>query len=143
MLAPAHAQGAVIGTTATLDHSHLIAEQDDGAPLFEDIAHHFCVQLYAAELAHPSAIERVRQVLDREKPAHTTYHLCLIEARMRVGFQARVGIDTIVGGPPPDLVLNTPHQLGFDTALRESPERRPVGGRIGPNAGIGQRTTLL
>jgi hypothetical protein len=44
----------------------------------------------------------VRAVIEREKPAHTTYHLCVIEPRMRVGAQARLGIDTIVSqGPPP------------------------------------------
>jgi hypothetical protein len=38
----------------------------------------------------------VRAVLDREKPAHTVYSLRAIGARMRVGVQSRLGIDTIV-----------------------------------------------
>jgi hypothetical protein len=40
----------------------------------------------------------VQRILDDEKPAHTEYHLCLIEPRMRVGFQARIGVDSIVAG---------------------------------------------
>lgn len=141
MLAPAHPQGAVVDTTATLDQSYLINEEDYGAALFEDVAHQFCVQLYAADLVNPIIQEKVRQVLEREKPAHMTYHLCLIEPRMRVGFQARVGIDTIVGGVRPNLILDAPHQLGLDTVLPESPDQ-PLGGTIGRGARVGMRTRL-
>ena len=44
-LASAHAQGAVVGTTATLGQSHLSRNDDFCAVLFEDIAHRFCVQI--------------------------------------------------------------------------------------------------
>ncbi len=102
MLAPGHAQGAVVGTSATLDQSHLTRGDDFGAALFADVAHRFCVHIYCAELTRPGALEEARAVLEREKPAHTAYHLCVIEPRMRVGAQARVGIDAIVAqGPPP------------------------------------------
>lgn len=102
MLAPAAAQGAVLDSTATIDRSHLTTGERFGAALFEDLAHRFCVQLYCAELMRRGALEDARAVLDREKPAHTQYHLCVIEPRMRVGAQARVGIDAIVAdGPPP------------------------------------------
>jgi phage tail-like protein len=102
MLAPAHLQGAVLGTTATLDQSHLTRGERLGAVLFEDLAHKFCVQVYCAELNRPGALEDLRAVIEREKPAHTDYELCVIEPRMRVGVQARVGIDAIVAqGPPP------------------------------------------
>jgi phage tail-like protein len=97
MLSPAHAQGAVVGTTATLDQSHLIEAEDFGSPLFEDIAHHFHVQVYAADVPDARSMEQVKMLVEREKPAHTTYHLGRIEANMRVGSQARIGIDSIVG----------------------------------------------
>lgn len=100
MLAPAHLEGAVLGATATLDESTLVRGDDSGVALFEDVAHSFCVQVYCAELTRPGALEAARAVLDREKPAHTVYHLCVIEPRMRVGAQARVGIDSIVGQEP-------------------------------------------
>lgn len=101
MLAPAELQGAVVGTTATLDQSHLTRGERLGAVLFEDLAHRFCVQVYCAELNRPGALEDVRTVIEREKPAHTDYQLCVIEPRMRVGVQARVGIDAIVASGPP------------------------------------------
>lgn len=110
-LAPAPPQGAVVGTTATLDESHVTRGDDFGAVLFEDLAHHFSVQVYCAELIRPGALDDVRTVIEREKPAHTTYELCVIDARMRVGVQAHVGVDAIVAQGPPaariGMVLNT------------------------------------
>lgn len=116
-LTAAEAQGAVIGTTATLDHTHLIHETDYGAPLFSDLAHVFFVQAYAADLVDPAVEQKLRQILDQEKPAHTIYQFQRIEAGMRVGFQARLGIDAIVGGAPADLTLIGTQSLGVDTAL--------------------------
>jgi phage tail-like protein len=101
MLAPGPAQGAVIGTTAIVDQSHLAPADECGVVLFEDVAHRFCVRVLCAELTRPGALADARAVLDREKPAHTTYHLCVIEPRLLVGVQARVGIDAIVAAGAP------------------------------------------
>jgi hypothetical protein len=101
MLAPGYAQGAVLDATATLDRSHLTSGNDCGSALFEDVAHRFCVEVYCAELTRADALEDARAVLDREKPAHTEYHLCVIEPRMRVGAQARVGVDAVIASGPP------------------------------------------
>ncbi len=127
-LAPAHEQGAVLASTATVGESHLLDAEQIGASLFEDVANRFCVQVYAAQLAEPRTIERVTAVIEREKPAHTDYHLCVIEPRMRVGFQARIGVDSIVAGPPPDLRLGDDLALGTDTVLPDRPHQsRRVG----------------
>lgn len=102
MLAPAHLAGAVLDATAILDRTHLADREDRGAALLEDLAHHFCVGVYCSELTRSGALADVRLVIEREKPAHTTYDLCVIEPRMRVGVQARLGIDAIIAaGPPP------------------------------------------
>jgi phage tail-like protein len=139
MLLPASAQGAVVGTTAILDQSHLIDQSDYGAPLFEDIAHQFCVQVYAADVPDAAAREKLQQLLDREKPAHTTYQLRVIEPQMRVGVQSRLGIDAIVAGPPSTWTLTESQQLGDDTALSESSDRQR-GSRIGLNSRLGDIT---
>lgn len=134
VLAPAYPQGAVLDRTAALDHSHLLDESEIGAPLFDDVAHRFSVQVYASELTDPQRLATMKQLLDREKPAHTDYHLCVIEPKMRVGFQARIGMDTIVGGPPPDLRLGEESELGADTALANQSARTKVlgsGFRVG------------
>lgn len=99
-LASGSAEGAVLDATATLDASHLTRGERFGAALFEDVAHRFCVDVYCADLRHPRALDDVRAVLDREKPAHTVYAVRTIGARMRVGVQARVGIDAIVASGP-------------------------------------------
>lgn len=97
-LASGPLQGAVLGSSATLDESHL-AREDGRTVLSDDEAHRFCVQVYRTPSAPRDALARARAVLDREKPAHTTYHLQMIEANLRVGVQARVGIDAVVGAP--------------------------------------------
>lgn len=106
-LAPAAAQGAVLGSSATLDRSHLTRGDDFGAALFDDVAHRFCVAVYCAELRRPGVLDDVRAVIEREQPAHTTCHIRVIEPRMRVGVQARVGLDAIVGLAPPSVQVGS------------------------------------
>jgi phage tail-like protein len=118
VLAPGPAEGAVVGTSATLDQSHLAAAGDFGGALFDDVAHRFCVHVYCAELTRPGALDAVRAVLDREKPAHTEYHLCVIEPMMRVGAQARIGIDAVVAQARP--AMQTGMVLGLSPLAAES-----------------------
>jgi phage tail-like protein len=99
-LAAAEAQGAVLDTTATLDRAHMIGEDDFGAPLHDELAHHFCVGVHAHDVAAPGAREALERLVERERPAHTRGHVCVVEPRARVGFQARIGVDAIVGGTP-------------------------------------------
>jgi phage tail-like protein len=95
-LSPGSISGAVLGSGTNLDKTHLAREDDCSA--FHPYAHRFTVSIYCADLTRPGALNDAREILDREKPAHTEYTLCTIEPRMRVGHQARVGIDSIVAG---------------------------------------------
>lgn len=119
VVAGAEAQGAVVGTTATLGQSHLIDGAEHGAPIFDETAHTICVQAYAGELAGTGR-DRLERIVRSETPAHIVAHVCAIAPRLTVGFQARVGIDAIVGALP-DLVLDRPRRLGLDTVLAEPP----------------------
>jgi hypothetical protein len=57
------------------------------------------VLVYAADVRCAATLAAVRAVIEREKPAHTMSHLCVIEAgALQVGFQSRLGIDTVLGG---------------------------------------------
>jgi phage tail-like protein len=132
VLASAEAQGAVVGTTATLDRSQLIAAEEFGLPLFDAVAHRFTVQLYPGEASGAGTLDRVRAIVDREKPAHTDYDVCVLEPGIRVGFRARLGVDTllgegraprrlgagglVLGGPPPSR-LGKESRIGVGTHL--------------------------
>ncbi len=98
VLVPSEAEGAVLGTTAILDRADLIRQENYGAPLFEETAYRFSVELYPGQIGCDDGLDEIRALIEQEKPAHTDYHLCLIEPRLRVGFQARLGVDTLLGG---------------------------------------------
>jgi phage tail-like protein len=105
------------------------------APLpLEEIAYRFFVRVYRSELAGPRTLPRIRALLDREKPAHTEYELCVIEPRFRVGCQATLGVDAIVGGPLAGFALDAAQPLGMETAL--------AGDDTAPGLIIGARTRL-
>jgi phage tail-like protein len=137
MLPPAQPQGAVVGTSADLNQSHLITDEDFGAPLFTDVAYQFRVQVFHFQAASSEAISRIRAVIDSEKPAHTSYRLCIIEPAFRVGFQSRVGVDTVVAGPPRDLSLGSDQELGVNSALAGTPALR-----LGKGTRLGVSTQL-
>jgi phage tail-like protein len=137
MLVSAESQGAVVGTSAVLDRSHLITSEEFAAPLFEEVAHQFSVQVLRGQLRSAGTLPQIRRVLDREKPAHTTYHLCVIEPRMRVGYQARIGIDTVISGEPAEMKLNEGLLLGETTTLGGQPP-----GRVGQQSQVGLSTRI-
>jgi phage tail-like protein len=119
MLAPGPLQGAVLGSSAIVDQSHMSTGETLGAALFQDVAHRFCVRVYCGELTRAGALDTVRAVLDREKPAHTTYELCVIEPAMRIGVQARIGIDSIIAAGPPPAGTGLPLDRGALAAQAE------------------------
>jgi phage tail-like protein len=104
-LAQSEPAGAVVGSTAILDASRITAPEDYATPLFDELAHRFTVILPAG--APAGSADAVRRVVDREKPAHTVYHVCSYAPGMAIGLQARVGIDTIVAGAAPETRLDT------------------------------------
>ena len=136
MLAPAHPQGAVLGSSAVLDQSHLIGGDEFGLPLFSDVAHQFTVQVYPGQVRCPAKLAEVEAILEREKPAQTAYHLCFVKPQLRVGFQARLGMDTVVAEAAP-----SPTGLGDKSASRLVLAGQPRG-RIGQQSSVGGSTRL-
>ncbi|MEZ4447691.1 MAG: hypothetical protein R3B72_51925 [Polyangiaceae bacterium] len=112
-----------------------------GAPLFSDTAHLFSVIVPAGAIADNAQFDLLRDVVAAEKPAHTDAHVCAIEPMMRVGFQARIGVDSIVAGPPAPMVLES--RLGLYTTLGDDPEAPARVGRatIGESFSLGRATT--
>lgn len=127
MLNAAEPDGAIVGTTAELDRSHLQRDEDFGAPVFEDTALRFCVRVYGADIAAAGARAALGRLVERERPAGTEAHLCIVEPKLRVGFQATLGVDAIVGREPEPLRLGEEGPLGAGAALAEAPRRTTVG----------------
>lgn len=101
-------------------------------------AHRFTVFFPASPYSVTATTEKVQQVVDREKPAHTHAELCPVLPRLRVGVQATVGADAMVGGIS-HLVLNSLATLNYDTILscsREENRLRASGTSLRPRAGI-------
>jgi phage tail-like protein len=129
-LAPAAAQPAVVNRTAILDASSLLPDEDIGTAAFEPFAHRFTVLIATHQLRRRTTLDHVGLVLDREKPAHTSYHLCAFGAKARVGVAARVGMDAIVAGPSPPSRLGEDATLGAGTTLAGGRATSPLS-RVG------------
>jgi phage tail-like protein len=137
MLVGAEPGGAVLGTTATLDASHLIAEDEYGQPLFTDVAHQFTVQVYRGPGFSASRLTELHELLERERPAHTTYHVCVVDPKMRIGFQSTLGVDTVVAGPPLPSLAGEPGTTVDGFVLGGDPP-----GRLNSGSRVGQTTRL-
>lgn len=94
--------------------------------LTDDSAYLFCVWIYDNDSNQCGALMRTKEVVDREKPAHTDYEICVIEPRYRVGVQARLGIDGIVGKPTEAWVLEDKQPLGQETVLPSAEVSAPA-----------------
>jgi phage tail-like protein len=125
-------QGAVLGSGAVLDQSHLITNAEFGMPLFADLAHRFNVLLYEGEVACPEKRAAVDEVIEREKPAHTAAHVCVVKPALRIGWQGILGVDTVIAG------TDSPSRLGEGALVLGGAEA----GRIGESATVGISTRL-
>jgi phage tail-like protein len=123
---------AVVGEGAPIPAS------DFGIGLFAEYAHLFTVLAPAGSCRDAAGRAALRDIIEREKPAHSDYHLCFVEPRMRVGFQARLGIDAIVANGPPPMRLDGA-QLDRDSYLEDA---APGGARVAARARLGQDTVV-
>jgi phage tail-like protein len=129
----------VVGQTVVGESGPAQSEQF-GEPLISDTAHLFTVMVIAAQLKDEPKRALLKKIIEAEKPAHTDYHLCFIEPRMRVGFQARIGVDSIIAGPAEPMNLSGT-VLGLDSYLGVD-ESGGNYGRVGKHSHIGQNTFL-
>jgi phage tail-like protein len=133
---------------AQLDTVQLI---DTGDPLtdpFSKEAYQFTVfvplrgQLSTDPQADALAQQTVQRIIEMAKPAHTLGYLQMTRPRFRVGIQAFIGKDTVIGSYP-DRIVEGQSKLGYDTTLGQSPdEKGPPAMRIGKTTRIGASTLL-
>jgi phage tail-like protein len=118
-----------LGVFAEVGAVRMVSTGDPEHDVFRHFAHRFRVVVPAAWVRGPDDLRMLRRAIDAEKPAHTDYDLCLVEARFRVGIQSTVGIDTILGAWPPRAGLGCEdagdrepaHRLGYDMVLTQAP----------------------
>jgi phage tail-like protein len=114
-------------------------------PIIEPLdwgAHQFTVFFPADPYCAHETTERVTRVVEREKPAHTSAVICPVLPRFRVGVQATIGVDSVVGAVS-HLVLSQNSTLNYDSILSCSADERQftnLGTSIRPRAGV---TTIL
>ncbi|MEO1058357.1 MAG: phage tail protein, partial [Actinomycetota bacterium] len=68
---------------------------DDAATSFTSHAHRFTVLIPRPLTAEEELA--VRHILDTERPAHTAYELCTVDAGMRIGRGLHLGLSSVVG----------------------------------------------
>lgn len=146
--------GADIVDRLQLDvHAQLNTVQliDTGDPLadpFSKEAHQFTVfvpqrgQISTDPQADALQQRTVQRIIEMSKPAHTLGYLQMTRPRFRVGIQAFIGKDTVVGSYP-DKIVEGQSKLGYDSALGQPPdEQGPPAMRLGQSTRIGANTLL-
>ena len=123
-LAPLDPEGMIVPDTSVpvpighviVGESGPLAAHQAGLPLFAEEAYRFCVLVDGYRAGDAAIRAEISRIVDREKPAHTDYRIEYLSPETRVGLQARVGVDMIVGGDPPPFQLGPAH-LGIESRL--------------------------
>jgi phage tail-like protein len=136
---PAGVEPMRVGHTV-IGESGPLAAAEFGLPFSSETAHLFTVLVPAAQVTSPTQRQALTRTLEAEKPAHTDYHLCLVAARMRIGFQARLGIDAILAAEPAPMTL-AGAALGLETYLGAD-NNQDTAGRVGQHARLGRDTMM-
>ena len=116
-LPAADPEPAVVGA-ATLSAAELGEVGDYGAPALGPLAGRVTVLVREAELG-PGGAAPLAAVLEAERPAYARAHLCVVRPLLRLGVQARLGVDAILAGPPPALRLGQ-SRLGASTTATDA-----------------------
>jgi phage tail-like protein len=99
----------------------LVGTGDPDRDPFHFYAHRFTIFLPFTQRWSDADVQRIRMLIEREKPGHTQFELRHVHPRFRVGVQSTLGLDTVVGAYP-QLVLNFCSTLGYDALLSRAPE---------------------
>jgi streptogramin lyase len=127
-----------LNSFSQIGHFRLLGTPEPALEPLDWGAHRFTVFFPSSPYTVKTTLEKVQQIVEREKPAHTEAELCPVLPRLRVGVQATVGADAMVGGIS-HLVLNSLSTLNYDAILscsREESRLRAGGTSLRPRTGI-------
>jgi phage tail-like protein len=129
-----------LGVYAQVGIFKLVGEPEPGIEPLAWGANEFSVFFDAEPGDMAATRSKVVTVVEREKPAHTLANYRPVYARMRIGVQATLGVDTRIGEAG-QAVLGRISTLGYDAVLARVPDdpdmqaaRAPVTTRIGIDA---------
>lgn len=121
-----------------IGYFRLIGHPEPMMEPFDWGAHQFTVFFPASPYQVSEIEQNVARVVEREKPVHTQATLCPVLPRLRVGVQATVGVDAVVGSVS-HMVLNQMSTLNYDTILGCSAQEhqlRDLGTAVRPRTGL-------
>lgn len=98
-----------LDSSARLDASMLIAEQDAGLPVHARVAHRICVHVPGGSAAQVAAVD---EVVQRERPAHVLARTCAVTRH--TDMSTVVGVSTIPGPGPAGLANDVAHSPHID-----------------------------
>lgn len=135
------AGAASTAETAQIGVTQLKSTQDPLRDPFHVYAHALSVFVPAACLREPALARSLGQLLKADVPAHVKTSLVAVEPRMRVGVQAMLGLDAVIGYRPAPAALDDA-AVGKGTVLAGA--NRDAGGsalRVGTRR-VGMNTRL-
>jgi phage tail-like protein len=98
-----------LDSTARLDGSMLISQDDAGLPVHARLAHRICVHVPDGSAAEVSAVDGVVQ---RERPAHVLARTCAVTRH--TDMSTLVGVSAIPGPGPAGLANDVAHSAHID-----------------------------
>jgi Phage tail protein (Tail_P2_I) len=112
-----------VGTNSRIGSFQLTNTPEPAMEPFDFSANRFSVLFPADPYTVDTTKAKVQRVVDREKPAYAQAILCPIFPRLRIGIQATLGVDAVVGKVTP-LVLGRMSTLSYDSVLSCSQAER-------------------
>jgi phage tail-like protein len=131
-----------VGVNSSIGGFQLIDYGDPSLDLFNAYAYQFLVVVPRWPGVTASDEQALQQIIDMASPAFSLGTLQWAEPRMRVGVQAFIGVDTVIGKYPLG-VIEGQGQLGYDTVLGNPSDaaiKPPL--RVGRNTRVGCGTAL-
>jgi hypothetical protein len=130
-----------IGSNSAIGKFKLIDYGDPKLDIFNQYANQFLVIVPRWPGAGESDLQALQQIVNASKPAHTVAEIRWAEPRLRIGTQAFIGVDTVVGKYPVG-VIEGQGSLGYDTVLGVpgASKNRPL--QVGRNTTLGSTSVV-
>jgi phage tail-like protein len=109
-----------VGDSSIVGFTPLRAQEGNPAEAFQTFAQRFEVVLQLDPSQSQLSASTLQRILDEQKPAHTSAVIRFASGQASIG-EARLGVNTVVGGAQPYRVGYT--RLGEGSALSKSPPR--------------------